>query len=268
MTASELYERSKHTAKLLARLRSASKIAFAHFGISLLLSAIVAAWIFFVWFPYPFNELSHGKQLFIILIAVDVVCGPLLTLVLYDANKEKYKWHIDVAIIVTIQLCALAYGIHSLMVSRPVFLAFEGNRYRVVQYADIQSQLDENKQFPLPWGRPQLIGVQLAKSTDSDFLESIKLSLNGLPPAFRPSRWVPYESEREDVQDALKPLASLSKKKPEAKFLINEVLRRENVDEGQVGYLPLVQNSVDDWVVLVNRDSAMPVAFLQLDGWE
>jgi len=30
----------------------------------------------------------------------------------------------------------------------------------------------------------------------------------------------------------------------------------------------LVQNSVDDWVVLVNRDSAMPVAFLQLDGWE
>ena len=50
--------------------------AFAHLGLSLAVAALAAALVFFVWYPYPYNEVSGGRELFFLVVAVDVVAVP------------------------------------------------------------------------------------------------------------------------------------------------------------------------------------------------
>ncbi|WP_430407397.1 hypothetical protein [Hydrogenophaga sp.] len=121
----------------------------------MLVAASVAWLVFGVWYPTPFHELTGGRTLFLILMAVDVVCGPVLTLVLFDPAKSRFKWRLDLALIVFTQLTALAYGLNQVAAARPVFVAFEGDRFRLVQALDIdESRLQE---APRGWTHPVFV---------------------------------------------------------------------------------------------------------------
>lgn len=72
-----------------SRINDAGKIAAVHLAFSLILAAVLAVLIFSVWYPYPYIFLSGGLSLFAILIAVDLVCGPVLTFVLFSSKKKE-----------------------------------------------------------------------------------------------------------------------------------------------------------------------------------
>lgn len=252
------------------RIRSAARAALVHFGLSLMVACAVAWLVFRVWFPAPFDELTGGRSLFLILIAVDVVCGPVLTLVLYDNAKSRFKWRVDLALIVLIQLGALGYGLNLVAGARPVFLAFEGDRFRVVQAMDVDS--DRLQEAPLGlralgYGGPRLLGVRLAQSGDADHLESLQLSIAGLHPSFRPSRWRPFEEQVPTLQRALRPLRDLRDKHPERQAELDARLSELGLNDDLAGYLPLVREGTTDWVVLVRRSDGQPRAYLHFDGW-
>ncbi|MGE0098873.1 MAG: TfpX/TfpZ family type IV pilin accessory protein [Hydrogenophaga sp.] len=252
------------------RIRSAARAALLHFGLSLLV-ACAAAWLVFrVWYPAPFHELTGGRSLFLILIVVDVVCGPVLTLVLYDPSKSRFKWRIDMALIVLTQLGALAYGLNQVAGARPVFVAFEGDRFRVVQAMDVDAtrmpDAPEGLRM-LGFGGPRLLGVRLAQPSDADYLQSVQWSLQGLHPSFRPSRWRSFEEQVPAVQKALRPITELRNKHPDRHAELNARLAELGLSEDQAGYLPLVREETTDWVALVDRADGQPRAYLHLDGW-
>lgn len=252
----------------LHRMRNAIPVSLLHLVCSLIVGVVCALLIFFVWYPYPYNKLVGGQELFTLIVVVDVICGPLLTLIVFDSYKSKRELLRDMGVIVVIQLSALLYGISSLYSARPVFLAFEGSLFRVVRVPDIDfSQM--NKALPelqrLSLTGPRLIGVVLAKGNDSDFVKSIQLSLEGLHPAFRPARWVNYDVQRPTVISESKPLSLLQEKYLHQRKLIDESLAGKNINE--FGYLPLMAASHTDWVVIVSLEDAQPIAFLPLDPW-
>jgi hypothetical protein len=252
------------------RFKSARRMATVHLLLSALVAATAAWLVFRVWYPFPYDEVTGGRQLFSLLIAVDVVCGPLLTLILFSPTKPIAKWRVDVALIATVQLGALIFGLSQVAAARPVFLAFEGNRFRVVQAADIDvTRLPEAAPDfrQLGYSGPRLIGARLSQPTDPDYTASVRLSVQGLHPAFRPSRWVPYAHQRDAVRAELKPMAVLRKKNPSRSALINQAIRETGLDEAHLGYLPMVTADVTDWVVLVGRSDVEPKAYLHLDGW-
>ncbi len=255
---------------LSARLRSAGRAALLHMGISLLVAAAVAWVVFGVWYPAPLHELTGGRNLFLILMAVDVVCGPMLTLVLYNPTKSRLKWRLDLALIVLMQMGAMAYGLAQVAAARPVFMAFEGNRFRIVQAFDVDatrlSEAPEGMQT-LGFSGPRPIGVRLSRPDDPDFLSSVQLSTQGLHPSFRSSRWRPLEDQLSLLQRELRPLIQLRQKNPNAKPEIDAALARMKLQEEQVGYLPLVREEVTDWVALVERSTGQPRAYLHLEGW-
>lgn len=252
------------------RLPSALLATAIHLGVSALATLAVAALVFGQWFPAPLHMLTGGQALFLILMVVNLVCGPVLTLVLYNPVKARYKWLVDLALIVVLQLGALTYGLSQLASARPVLVAFEGDRFRIVQAFDVNAdRLGEapSELQSLSYLGPKLVGVRLAKAGDADYLVSVQMSIQGLHPAFRPSRWQRYESQVPEVLAQLKPLEDLRARNPGKLEVLNAALTGLNLSDTQVGYLPLVRDVVTDWVVLVDRSEGMPLAYLHLNGW-
>ena len=213
-------------------------------------------------------NLTHGLNLFLVLLIVDLVCGPLLTLVLYDINKVRWKWYVDLFLIALIQLSAFLYGFEKISTSRPIFLAFEGDRYRVVRFDDVSSEMQWPASFNKPlFSSPSLIGVKLLKPADPGFLDSLRESMAGNHTAFRPERWVDYSTQMADVLASLKPVQDIEEKYPDQFLEIREIAKDTGIPVEELGYLPLVQDLTTDWMVIVSKRDALPKGYLHLDAW-
>lgn len=251
---------------LSQRLRQALWASSKHFLLSCVIAMAVAGLVFGVWYPAPYAELAGGHGLFWLVMAVDIVCGPLLTFVIFSPAKPRAELVRDIGLVVLVQIGALFYGLYSVAQARPVWLAFEGNRFRVVSIPDLANQsLDAAPESlrTLSWTGPKLLGVRLVQPTDPDFVQSVKSSLEGNHPAFRPARWQAYDGQA--VRQSLLPMARLIARHSSEGEYIREVVGKR--DLGQLGYLPLVANNVTDWVVVADRSTGQPVAYLHLDGF-
>ena len=255
----------------IERIKNAFKAASAHLLISMLVAMLCAAIVFWLWYPPPYDEISSGRQLFVLVMAVDIVCGPVLTFIVFDRLKSRGELLRDMGFIVLLQLTALAYGLFSVMQARPVWLAFEGDRFRVVSVPDIDikrlSDAPVSMQS-LSFTGPKLLGVQLIGGDDPSYRRSIELALEGLHPAFRPGRWVPYEQQTEKIRKVARPLGDLYKKYPNQESSIRELVKNLGLNSDEVGYIPLQAGAEKEWTVLIDLDSAQPKKFIFLNAWD
>lgn len=254
------------------QLHARAIAALKHLGWSAAVAMMVAAVVFGLWFPAPYDRLAGGMTLFMLVVAVDVISGPLLTLVVYDLKKPRAELRRDIAIIVMLQLSALSYGLYSVAEARPVFLAYEGNRFRLVSVADIDHRSINDAPAELrrmSYSGPRLISTRLADENDADYQSSLMQSLAGFHPSFRPSRWQSYDSLKPELRAALLSLDGLMRKHPESSVQIQQVLEAHGLAEETAGYLPLDAEKANpvNWSVIVDRRSGLPRAFLPLDGW-
>lgn len=89
-----------------------------------------------VWYPAPYFEINGGWHVWRILAGVDVVLGPLLTLIIFKSDKPSLKF--DLSCIVLMQLAALMYGGMIIYQQRPAFVVFGTDRFTTVTAADIE----------------------------------------------------------------------------------------------------------------------------------
>ena len=96
-------------------------------GIHLLISAVLAVvtliLLLKVWYPPPLFTAEGGNDLLFILIGVDVIIGPLITLIIFKVGKPRLR--MDLTVIALLQLGALVYGGYVMFVARPVFVVLE-----------------------------------------------------------------------------------------------------------------------------------------------
>jgi hypothetical protein len=92
------------------------------------------------WYRWPGWYLADASQVVLVLAGVDLVVGPLLTLVIANSKKPRRELVRDIAIIAAVQLVALGYGTVSLWNGRPLFYAFSENVLQLVQAYDIEPQ--------------------------------------------------------------------------------------------------------------------------------
>ena len=130
------------------------------FSLHLLSSATVLALIlgglYFGWYKWPGWYLSDVTMVFLVMVCVDVVLGPTLTLIVANEKKSGRELTRDIGVIVAVQLCALTYGSVQLWNGRPLYYVFSENALSVVQAYDInhhQAELGrrENPEFAPHW---------------------------------------------------------------------------------------------------------------------
>jgi hypothetical protein len=252
-------------------LRSRLLAAGVHFGISLAIAAFAAALVFWIWYPYPYREISGGRELFMIVVAVDVVMGPLLTLAVFNVKKASKVLRRDLTVIGLFQLAALAYGLWTVAVVRPVHLVFEIDRFRVVHAIEIPR--NELGQAPaglgtLPLTGPTLLSVREFKdakeSSDATFA-----ALAGLPLGARPGFWQRYDQAKLQVLARARPLDELKTRFPARVAEIDDSLKsasRGSAKAGSIGYIPMVGRKTF-WTVLVDTHTAEVLAFVPIDSF-
>ena len=105
---------------ILTRFKATS----IHLTISILAFIIILYFIIFHWFPDPHFKVNGGWQGVRIMIFVDFVLGPCLTLILFNPTKSKKAIIFDLSIITMIQISAFTWGVYAVHSQRPIGLTF------------------------------------------------------------------------------------------------------------------------------------------------
>ncbi len=244
------------------RLRAAG----IHLLISLLLAALAGALVFGLWYPYPYREISGGRELFLLVVAVDVVMGPLITLAVFNRAKPRRELRRDLAIVGLLQLAALVYGLWTVSVARPVHLVFEYKLFRVVHAIDVAP--DALPQAPADLRRLPLLGPRTVSlrpfTSGQEQMDATLAALSGDSLSAQPRLWQPYEAARAEVLKEAKPMAELVARFPAQIEAIQSAVARTGRPLDRLVYLPMVGRSAA-WTVLLDPDNARVLGFLPLD---
>jgi hypothetical protein len=114
--------------------------AFAlHLLGSLLALSLILGSLYLGWYRWPGWYLADVVRVVMVMTGVDLVVGPLLTLIIANPSKTRRDLTRDVGVIVAIQLFALIYGFVSLWNGRPLYYAFSETQLQLVQAYDINA---------------------------------------------------------------------------------------------------------------------------------
>lgn len=252
-----------------SRLIFALRWAAGHLAISAVVVAMAALLVFGVWYPSPWRQLLGVAGVFGWVVAVDLVCGPLLTLVLASPKKSRWERWIDLSLVGAIQLVALAYGLWAVFGARPVALVFEVDRLTIVSANEVQlAQLSTAPEGlrALPWASVHLAGTRQPKSSE-ELMASINASLQGVTPAMRPDWWVPFEAARPAVVQRAKPLANLLRARPQQAAQLESAAAQTGLPLDTLRYLPLTSSKALDWVALLSPAGDV-VGYAPVDGFD
>ena len=237
--------------------------AFAyHLGTSVLIGLISLYVVFMVWHPAPLAKAVGVTHIFIMMLGIDVILGPLLTFII--AKKDKKSLKFDLAVIVVLQLAAFIYGIYNIAISRPVYIAFDTIRFEVVQANNIPVESLEQASAPyntLGWGKPKFVAVKPIKS-DEERSNRLFVELEtGVSPSKQPNLYEPIERQWKQINTEAESLKKLQQYNNTEKI---EVAIAEYRDADS--WLPL-KGFNEDAVVLLNKEDQYIVGIVDLRPW-
>jgi hypothetical protein len=248
-------------------LKSRCRAAGIHLIISALVAAVAAALVFFLWYPSYYRKLAGGQDLFLLITAVDIVLGPLLTFAVFNLKKGWPHLRRDLGIIGLIQLTALVFGLYTVFEARPIATVFEVDRFRVISAAQVHlPDLPKAKEpyQKLPWKGPLLLGTRTPVGAESN--EALFMALEqGIDWAQRPVFWQPYSDSVQEVLARARPLSVLLSKRPELVTDIRRAVQVLKLNETTIKFLPIIGRG-GDWVVLIDPKGQL-VHYVQADGF-
>ena len=99
----------------------------SHLLISLVIFAVILVCITQYWYPGILFDTGNGWKAIGLIIGIDLVLGPLLTLLVFNPKKNSLKF--DLSVIAAVQVAALSYGTWTIYQSHPVAVAFINNHF-------------------------------------------------------------------------------------------------------------------------------------------
>lgn len=239
-----------------------------HLAVSTVVALASAAVVFGMLYPVPYRHMLSVGPIFLLVLAVDVTCGPLLTLILASPRKSHRELWLDFSVVGAIQVLALAYGLYSVWVARPVLLAFEIDRLVLVTANEVDAtelaQAPEGLQQLPRWG---VLHVGTRKPNNSqEMLESVDRGLAGISLAQQPGWWTPWPQAHEGMKARAKPVAELLVRRPQDAAMLQAAIRASGLPQAELTYLPLTSSKTLDWVALLDGQMNM-VGYAPVDGF-
>jgi hypothetical protein len=228
------------------------KAATLHFIACLAVAFVLSALCWLVWYPAPMLMTLGGHEIFLLVVGIDVVVGPLLTLVVFNVEKKSLKF--DLAVILILQIAAFVYGTSALLEARPAYVAALGDSFQVVQANEVTDENLAKANTTLPWWGPQWVGTK--EVVDPEWQSGVQAvqSVGGDKGHF-PQLHIPYESMKERVLAKALPVSELKKINPGKENEIDQWLRSRGYDEQTAKFQP-IKITASRLAVLVDANTA------------
>lgn len=221
-----------------------------HLLISAVLAVCITLLVTQVWYPAPLFSASGLAKVFFLLLLIDVIVGPVFSLLVYKENKKTLKF--DLAVIALIQACALCYGLYTVAEGRPAWIVFNKDRFELVR----TNEVDERRQDEAlaeyqsaPWVGPRWVKVDLSgRPTDeaNQFLLEEGLTGGAYSIAQSPVLYQPLNAGSSELLARKNDLNNL--RQYNYAHELESVLQQYPQADG---FLPL-KSSQNDMVVLLN----------------
>ena len=223
-----------------------------HFVISLLVGLVLLALSWFMWYPAPMLMAIGGHEIFLLVVGIDVVLGPLLTLVVFKSGKKTLKF--DLAVIALLQIAALVYGVSTLLEARPAYVAALGDKFQVIQATEVTDANLAKAKTSLPWWGPRWVGTKAP--TDRYDIDAVNdVAAVGGGRGHFPQLHVPYDSMAKELIQRAQPIAALKKINSAQAAEIDAWLAKHGYTEQTAKFQP-IKISASEFVVMIDAKTA------------
>lgn len=235
------------------------KFFLSHLTISFLIALLVMGLVFVVWYPTPLATAVGVTHIFLMMLTIDVIVGPLLGLLVYKEGKKSLKF--DLPVIILIQISALLYGIYSIEQGRPAWLAYNVDRFELVRKNEI---IDQNIKQAKPqfqqvsWFKPQYVAVNFAKDIQQRNDDLFAEVLGGVSLAQKPERYVDFSQAKAQLQKRAQSLELLPQYND--KTVVEKTLAKY---PKATAFLPMKASAVDMTVLINHKDEVVKIVDLR-----
>ena len=235
------------------------KFFLSHLSVSFLIALLVIGVVFIVWYPSPLATAVGVTQIFLMMLVIDVIVGPILGLLVYKEGKKSLKF--DLTVIILLQLSALFYGIYSIEQGRPAWIVFNVDRFELIRKNEIVDQ-NVNRaqpQFQQPsWFKPQFVATEFAKNIQQRNDDMFAEVLSGISIAQRPERYVDFIQAKEQIQQREQKLDLLQQynNKPDVEKILAKYPQA-------TAFLPLKASAVDMTVLVDQKSNVIKIVDLR-----
>lgn len=216
--------------------------------------AIFLSLVFFIWYAYPFNITEGVGDIVYMMAGIDIVLGPLLTLVVFNTAKKSLKF--DLSIIGLMQIAALVYGGYVIYSERPAWIAFAKDRFEVVGIMEIDASKIPDKRLSVGvFDRPKMVFVELPVGEKRN--EILFQAIDGGADIDRtPELYREYEPNKTEMVKASKD------------FSTHVDLQHEvGLDSKNLKWLP-VKGKLQDIVAIIDVENEAVSHYKQLNPWK
>jgi hypothetical protein len=237
------------------------RAAGVHLAISALIGLALGLLFWFVVYPPPLLEAIGGDKIFLMLLGIDIVLGPLLTFIVFKVGKKTLKF--DLAVIALLQIAAMIYGLSFLWQGRPAYIAALGHRFDVVRAVDIKvGEADPPAAFSLG---PIWVGTE--KSKDPKRHEDIHtMAIGGIDYGHYPEFHVPLEKISDEIKSKSKSMAELKKQNPGREAEIDAWLASHGASADKTIFQGM-RTSGRDLTVFMQADTAKVIGIAAFLPW-
>ena len=236
---------------------------FSHLFISLIIALLAMVLVLCIWSPLPLAKAVGVIPIFLMMIVINVIIAPLLSLIVYKEGKKTLK--ADLSIIVILQILALGYGLYSIEQGRPAWLVYNVDRFELVRKNEVITDHIEQAlpQFQdTPWFKPQYVAVKFATDVNQRNDDMFSEVFGGISIAQKPERYVNINQAKSQLQQRAKSLKELNHYNDVQQ--VNYILSKHPQANA---FVPLKANAVD-MTVLINKDKGEVVKIVDLRPWK
>ncbi len=240
------------------------KASLIHLLLSaVVISALVSLMLLF-WFPSPFLGVTNFKDIALILIAIDLVLGPLLTFVVFNPSKKSLKF--DLSVIVAIQVMGLSYGLYMLYLTHPVYVTYYEKGFSVITAKHAIPEKAKLNHFKVSkLSSPTLAYMAYDEDTNNKLFNEM-LDGEGEIEA-RVDYYQPYQNHLDKILanslDAVEIFSEKDMSDASRKFLN----KNNNNIEG-FAFLPLANGASANGIIVLDKKTGEPVTMIKTSPWK
>jgi hypothetical protein len=248
-------------------MRHRLRAGLIHLSLSAAIAAAVFLPIYFFWYPDVLYESAGGRDLFLLIVCVDVTLGPLITTIIYVPGKWGLKF--DLVVIGTLQAIALGYGVYVLFEARPVNIVFVKDRFELVRANEYPPGLLERGAARgydrLSFTGPRIVGAKLPTDPKAQ-MEMMMSGIGGVDVHLYPQYYVPYDEVRELARSKGEPLQKLRERNPARAAEVSAMVAASGRKEEGLRFLPMRAGKTD-LTVLIDAASGEILKISSLKPW-